>query len=247
MEIHDKTYTEFKNLFSKSIPSNFYQRALYEKNLIQSIQYSLKKNNLILRRTANNMNTFYVGNIADFETKADRYLTRSEDYEVLSNINNETNEKTLDISIKEMIDSMNTLLEKLKTHKAIKADLYQQLVADPISVITSRSSTTWKIGKYLNQLLQPFTDKILHSTTFADETDFIRKLNHYANTERRLRPTTLFCTIKITNFYTLEEHQNMLDVIGYFLHDNLATNKLESLLIQTIRNLLYLFLYNNIF
>ncbi|CAF4276244.1 unnamed protein product, partial [Rotaria sordida] len=65
-----------------SIPSNFYQRALYEKNLIQSIQYSLKKNNLILRRTANNMNTFYVGNIADFETKADRYLTRSEDYEV---------------------------------------------------------------------------------------------------------------------------------------------------------------------
>ncbi|CAF4393517.1 unnamed protein product, partial [Rotaria sordida] len=75
----------------------------------------------------------------------------------------------------------------------------------------------------------------------------IRKLNHYTKAERRLRPTTLFCTIKITHFYTLDEHQNMLDVIGYFLPDNLATNKLESLLIQTIRNLLYLFVYNNIF
>ncbi|CAF3995631.1 unnamed protein product [Rotaria sordida] len=215
------------------------------------------------------MNTSYVGNIAAFETKAGRYLTSSEDYEVLININNETNEKTLDISIKEMIDSMNSLLEKLKTHKAIKDDLYQQLIADPkkvkipylyflpniskendislVPIITSRSSATWKIGKYLNQLLQPFADKNLHSTTFADGTDFIRKLNHYANTERRLRPTTLFCTIKITNFYTLDEHQNMLDIIGYFLQDNFATNKLGSLTIQTIRNLLYLFLYNNIF
>ncbi|CAF4324694.1 unnamed protein product, partial [Rotaria sordida] len=134
MEIHDKTYREFKNLFFKPIPSNLFQRALYEKNLIQSIQYSLKKNNLILRRTANNMNTFYVGNVAEFETKADRYLTRSEDYEVLININNKTNEKTLDISIKEMIDSMNSLLEKLKTHKAIKDGLYPQLIADPKKV-----------------------------------------------------------------------------------------------------------------
>ncbi|CAF1279138.1 unnamed protein product [Rotaria sordida] len=269
MEIHDKTYQEFKNLFSKPIPSNLYQRALYEKNLIQSIQSTLKKNNLILRRTANNMNTFYVGNIADFEKKADRYLTRSEDYEVLINITDETNEKTLDLSIKEMIDSMNSLLEKLKTHKAIKDDLYKQLIADPnkiklphlyflpnisnendislVPIITSRFSATWKIGKYLNQLLQPFTDKILHSTTFVDEIDFIRKLNHYVNTEHRLRPTTLFCTIKITNFYTLDEHKNMIDVIGYFLQNNLLTNKLESLTIQTIRNLLYVFLYNNIF
>ncbi|CAF4354471.1 unnamed protein product, partial [Rotaria sordida] len=39
----------------------------------------------------------------------------------------------------------------------------------------------------------------------------------------------------------------MLDIIGYFLQDNFATNKLGSLTIQTIRNLLYLFLYNNIF
>ncbi|CAF3934742.1 unnamed protein product [Rotaria sordida] len=269
MEIQDKTYQEFKNHFTKPIPSNLYQRALYEKNLIQSIQYSLKKNNLILRRTANNMNTFYLGNIADFEKKADRYLTRSEDYEVLMDINDETNEKTLDLSIKEMIDSMNSLLEQLKTHKAIKDDLYKQLVADSnkiklphlyflpnisnendislVPIITSRFSATWKIGKYLNQLLQPFANKILHPTTFVDETDFIRKLNHYANTERRLRSTTLFCTIKITNFYTLDEHKNMIDVIGYFLHDNTAANKLESLTIQTIKNLLYVFLYNNIF
>ncbi|CAF5112861.1 unnamed protein product, partial [Rotaria sp. Silwood1] len=39
----------------------------------------------------------------------------------------------------------------------------------------------------------------------------------------------------------------MIDVIGYCLQDNLVTNRLEPLNIQTIRNLLYVFLYNNIF
>ncbi|CAF3196091.1 unnamed protein product [Rotaria sp. Silwood2] len=219
--------------------------------------------------TADNMNTFYVGNIQDFETKADKYLTRSDDYKVLININDENNEKSFNGALKEMIESMNSLFEKLKTHKAVSDDLYKRLVADLskiklpylyflpniskengislVSIITSRSRATWKIGKYLNQLLRPFADKIVQSTKFTDDTGFIQRFNHYANTERRLRPTTLFCAIKITNFYTLDEHQNMIDVIGYFLQDNLASNKLESLTIQTIRNLLYLFLYNNIF
>ncbi|CAF2863675.1 unnamed protein product [Rotaria sp. Silwood2] len=215
------------------------------------------------------MNTFYVGNIQDFETKADKYLTRSDDYKVLININDENNEKSFDGALKEMIESMNSLFEKLKTHKAVSDDLYKRLVADLskiklpylyflpniskengislVPIITSRSSAAWKIGKYLNQLLRPFVDEILQSTKFTDDTDFFQRFNHYANTERRLRPTTIFCAIKITNFYTLDEHQNMIDVIGYFLQDNLATNELESLIIQTIRNLLYLFLYNNIF
>ncbi|CAF3104674.1 unnamed protein product [Rotaria sp. Silwood2] len=269
MEMQDKNYKAFNDIFSKPIPFNLYERAIYEKNLIQSIQYSLKKNNLILRRTADNMNTFYVGNIQDFETKADKYLTKSDDYKVLININDENNEKPLDGALKEMIDSMNSLLEKLKTHKAINDDLFKRLVVDPakiklpylyflpnvskenditlVPMITSQYSATWKLAKYLNRLIRPFADEVLCSTSFTDETDFIRKFNHYVNTERRLRPTTLFCSIKITNFYTLDEHQNMIDVIGYFLQDNLATNKLESLTILTIRNLLYLFLYNNIF
>ncbi|CAF3677425.1 unnamed protein product [Rotaria sp. Silwood1] len=269
MEIQDTIFKEFKNCFSKSIPSSLSQRALYEKSLIQSIHSAFKKHHLILRRTADNMNTFYIGNRQDFEAKADQYLTRSEDYRVLININAENNDKPLDVALKDMIDSMNTLVEQLKTHKAIKDDLYKRFIADVtktklpylyflpniskesgislVPIITSHQSATWKIAKYLNQLLQPFVDKILHSTTFADETDFIRKFYHYANTERRLRPTTLFCSIKITNFYALDEHQHMIDVIGYCLQDNLVTNRLEPLSIQTIRNLLYLFLYNNIF
>ncbi|CAF2819302.1 unnamed protein product [Rotaria sp. Silwood2] len=269
MEIQKKIYDLFKNLFSKSIPSNLYQRAIYETNLIQSIQTSLKKNNLILRRTADNMNIFYLGNLQEFETKADQYLARSEDYDIVFNVNDVNNEKPLNVALNEMIESMNSLLQQLKIHRAISQDLYERFIADPnkvklpylyflpaisnekcmslVPIVTGQYSATWKIAKYLNQLLRPFADGILRSTTFAEETDFIQQLNRYATTERRLRPTTLFCSIKITNFYTLDEHQNMIDTVGYFLQDHLVNNKLESLTVQTIRNLLHLFLYNNIF
>ena len=49
MEVQKKVYDEFKHLFSMSIPSNLRERALYEKELIQSILSSLQKNNLLLR------------------------------------------------------------------------------------------------------------------------------------------------------------------------------------------------------
>lgn len=38
----------------------------------------------------------------------------------------------------------------------------------------------------------------------------------------------------------------MIATIGYFLQDNLATNKLENVSIATIQNLLQLYLYNNV-
>jgi hypothetical protein len=87
----------------------------------------------------------------------------------------------------------------------------------------------------------------MQSTIFYDETDFMRKLNHYARTERRLRPTTLFCTIQISNFHTLVSHKSMVEIVGYFLKDNLSTPKLKTISITTIQNLLQLYLYNNIF
>ncbi|CAF5172510.1 unnamed protein product, partial [Rotaria magnacalcarata] len=116
-----------------------------------------------------------------------------------------------------------------------------------VPYITSKHSPTWRIGKYLNELLRPFVDKNLSTTTFRDELDFMRKLNDYVYVERHLQPTTLFCSIRISNYYTLDVHKSMIDTVGYFLEDNLVTNKLEQVTIQTIKNLLHIFLYNNVF
>ena len=113
--------------------------------------------------------------------------------------------------------------------------------------IAAQCSATWKIGKYLNQLMRPYVEKTLTETSFRDESDFIEKLNHYVYKQNRLRPTTVFCSMKITNFYTLDNHEKMINKVVFFLQDSLLSNKLERVAILTIKNLLYLFLTNNIF
>ena len=91
------------------------------------------------------------------------------------------------------------------------------------------------------------TDQPLQSTTFYDEFDFIQKLNHYVFKERHLQPTTLFCSIKMTNFYTLDTHQHMIDTVISFIDDYIDKSKLPKISLMTIGNLLHLFLFNNIF
>lgn len=113
-------------------------------------------------------------------------------------------------------------------------------------MVTHRSATS-KIASYVHRLLRPLVSKVLKATTFRDEADFMRKLHYYTYTQAALKPKTLFCTIHITNFYTVASHETMIATVGYFLQDNLATNKLDHVSIITIQNLLQLFLYNNIF
>ncbi|CAF4805660.1 unnamed protein product, partial [Rotaria socialis] len=66
------------------VPSKIEQRGLHKKHLVQSIRFAFDKQNLILRRTADNKNTFYLGNRKEFEAKANDYLMKSHDYIVFS-------------------------------------------------------------------------------------------------------------------------------------------------------------------
>ena len=59
-----------------------------------------------------------------------------------------------------------------------------------IPVVVSKHGPTWKIDHFINDILQLFLTKILQPTSFRDEVDLIRKLNQYAQKERRLHPTT---------------------------------------------------------
>ncbi|CAF3619642.1 unnamed protein product [Rotaria socialis] len=83
LEIQQKISDQFTDYFSVSMPSNLHQRVLCEDRLILSTRYSLEKNNLILRRIADNMNSFYLGNLQEFQTKAHDYFSKSDAYNVL--------------------------------------------------------------------------------------------------------------------------------------------------------------------
>ncbi|CAF4709716.1 unnamed protein product, partial [Rotaria socialis] len=137
---------------------------------------------------------------------------------MLSNKDKGNDGQQWETELKQMVESLNLLLESLKNHKAVSIDLYNRLLVDASKVklpylyflpdvskeneislvpyITSQHSATWKIGKYLNELLRPFVDKNISSTTFRDEPDFMYQLYDYIFTKRELSSTTLFCAIK---------------------------------------------------
>ncbi|CAF1316459.1 unnamed protein product [Adineta steineri] len=265
MQINTKMFNEFKEMFSITIPMIYQERAIYERNLVQSIRSSLNKNHLILRRTADNTNTFYIGNRIDFELKANDYLLHSDAIEYITDT--ESNPQWRN-EFQEMVNSMNKLLDQLKQNKSIDYDIYNRLVIDINKVqlaslyflpdiskeneislvpyIVKQQNPTTQIGLFLQQILRSFVDKVLESTTFRDDIDFIQKLNGYIKKQYRLTTQTIFCTIEITNFPTLDNHMNMIDIVGSFLHDYMGKNKLK-LDIMTIRNLLYIYLNNNNF
>lgn len=138
MEIQKKSYDLFKDLFSMPLPSYLQQRALYERQLIHSIRSCLTANDLILQRTADHMNTFCVMHRQDFERRIARYLAMSEDYKCIlnptENQSNPSTTKNYQNDLKDMIESMNLLLESLKNHKSIDKDTYNKLLIDPRKV-----------------------------------------------------------------------------------------------------------------
>lgn len=80
-------------------------------------------------------------------------------------------------------------------------------------MIVSQYSAQSKIARFLNRLLRPFAEEHMQSTTFQNESNFMQKLQYYVHKEPQLRSTTTFCTIKITNFYTLDQHESMINKV----------------------------------
>ena len=106
---------------------------------------------------------------------------------------------------------------------------------------------TWKLSEYLYNLLQPFVRKIIGEISVQDDTDFIRKFQHYYQVDKRLQTTTQFATIKITNLYAIYSIDEMFDLLSFFLKDNFHVDKPADLSIPTIIKLLDLFLRYNFF
>jgi len=129
MFINKEIKDAFINAFSLVLPSSLYQRALYEKQLVQSIREHLKANHLILRRLANQRNVFYLGNMKDFQEKANEYMTKTDIFEFCEAID-ETNLHKTHEYLNQMIKSLNAEVETIFQNKKIYKDLLQKLHID---------------------------------------------------------------------------------------------------------------------
>ncbi|CAF2761252.1 unnamed protein product [Rotaria sp. Silwood2] len=194
----------FNESFLQSMPSILEERALYEKQLIQSIQYYLKKDQLMLRRTADNMNTYYLGRLDEFNEKSNDYIQNSTCYELIGTIDEIHTEQQ---HLNEIILSINSQLEILYERKLINRDHLTQWNIDKKSTInlpylyflpetnedvhisvqprltSYRHCPIYILATYLDQLLRPLFNSFSRSTTCLNGFDFMQKLKHYYFTQ----------------------------------------------------------------
>ncbi|CAM4946829.1 unnamed protein product [Rotaria socialis] len=261
----------YTSTFSLPLPIGLYQRALYEHNLIQTIQEQLKHYDLILRRTADQRNVFYLDDRSHFEQKSHEYMEKTNIFqlcELIDKQNIQSQQEYLTKTINSLNQDLEMIVGDRKKFKDILnricgkieqtnlpylyflPDISQRennLLLQP--VIASQKSATSRLASYLEQSLRPMIQAFISSNIFRNGTDFIQKLNQYFEDDngKRLRSTTKFVTIKILNFPHMVSHDIMLNAFQDFLRDYIIVPDIENLSLGKIFRLTSVFLHNNRF
>ena len=282
MNFQAEAFKLFENLYALPLPSDIHQRAIYEQKFVRSVQCTLKRNHLLLRRTADQQNTFYLGRMQDFIHLSNQYMANHTDtYSILFDLD-EMTVQDVQQQLQTRYLALNSELDKLiqekrlnsVTHPKLRLKMehvklpylyflpeipagHSSLQVQPM--ISAHHSMTSKIAQFLKQVLRPLLLHDRSRTTRINEADFMKKLlSHTTSQEHRLAPTTLFATIKITNFSTMASHESILRRLEYFLFDHTVTNKvsyatlkalnlLQSVSIDTLKKLTDFYLKNNLF
>ncbi|CAF4274256.1 unnamed protein product, partial [Adineta steineri] len=121
----------YVNMFSTSLTSTIGERAKYEKELVQSIQIYLQENNLILRRTTDQRNNFYLGNRKDFEDKANEYIMKTDDFEYCQDVN-EANLRQTYKYLNDIVRSINSNIEKMFDSKKVKDKNLKEIIENQL-------------------------------------------------------------------------------------------------------------------
>ncbi|CAF1336936.1 unnamed protein product, partial [Rotaria sordida] len=239
MNFEEEIQLAFNESFLGPLPTVLEHRAFYEKQIIQSIRHHLNKDRLILRRTADDKNTYYLGQLDELQQKSNEYIENSNSYEFIGIINEiNTEEKYL----KEVIQSIDTGLEKLYQRKLINKDYQMKfsiskktnvklpyvyflprkdqednLLVEP-RFSSYRRSPIFALASYLEEILCPLYENHSQSTTFLNSGDFMQKLDYYCTQQQfLLKPTTNFATFKIHNLHMNVSHSSLLRALGTFL------------------------------
>ncbi|CAF3347698.1 unnamed protein product [Rotaria sp. Silwood2] len=250
------------------MPPMLEHHALYEKQIIQSIKYQLNKDHLILRRTADDKTTYYLGHLDEFQQKSNEYIENSNSFEFIAIINENHTEQQ---QLKEVIQSLDVEFDKLYQRKLINKD-YQMKFSmgkktnikllnvyflprkdqDDNLLVEPRFSSFKNtpidiLANYLESILRPLFENYSRSTTFLSGGDFIQKLDYCCKQPNVLQPQTNFVTFKIHNLSMDVSHASLLRALGTFLVSPLVDNLFYKLSSQGIEELMALVLKNIFF
>ena len=260
----------FQSSFSVAVPPALQRRAIHENELVHSMLDRLNNDQLVLRRMADESNTYYMGDIDDFHRRSQAHLQTSNYYELIGTIDDD-HHHSKEQHIHDIVQSIDQDLEKLYEKKLIPQEHLAKLKVsqrtkielpslyflphlhreEPL-VVKPRLSSCLRcpvesIARYLHQLLRPLFDTYAQSTTFTSGGDFMQKLEHYGIQEESLLPRTQFATIQLDDVHSRVSHADILTALNRFLVSPMVTGRHQRLTSEAIEELVALVLRHQVF
>lgn len=240
---------EFVKAFTLPIPAEVEKRVFYEKQVIQSIRHQLQQDNLILRRTCDEYNTYYLSDRVEFQMKCSEYMEdHTQCFFKIDGMDENISETQ---HLIEMTKSINSTLNQLELKYIISMEYldkfrirdsttlqlpYLYFLPEPnldLSVqprfSSWNNSPIYPLATFLNQILRPLFDKYMEDTRLIDGTDFIEKLQHFSLNKRSFTPTTRFVIYELHHLFLRITHEDLLGILKRILNRDLAGKRYNGL------------------
>lgn len=233
--------------------SNMKKKRNYNR-IVKRLKHKFRSHNIIVQKT-DKSKVFHLGQLRDYQNKADEYMKKTNAYQCLGvnnplpNLIERTNRYLLDLRLAKWINQKQYEQLSIKPHETELAHLYYlpktHKAGVPLRpIISGLKHPTIKISKYLDGLLRPLFDQMAADTTVSSGSEVIKKLYEWST--NNLRQETIFCTIDVVDLYTMIPQAEGVLAIKKML-DYLNLKQVGGLKIETIIRLSRFVMNNNYF
>ncbi|CAF1365937.1 unnamed protein product, partial [Rotaria sordida] len=222
--------------------------------LVKRLKHKLKLTNIIIRKS-DKSKVFHLGKLEDYRKKSEEYMEKTEAYKCLGTIDplpdliQRTNNYLLNLRLAKWITQKQYETLCINSNEVELAHLYYLPKAHkpgtPLRpIISGLKHPTIKISKFLDELLRLLFDKIASETTVTSGFELVKQLQKWS--KDNIRQGTLFCTIDVTDLYTMVPQTEGVLSLKKML-DHLKLKQVGGLKIETIIRLSRFVMQNNYF
>ena len=134
MKFQSEVQSCFNESFSIALAPAIHEQASNEKRLVRSIRRQLEKDELVLRRTADNNNVFYLDQIDRFERDTVRFIIGSKAYKIIEMVDERRYDAQERQCVIDIINRFNTALESMVQMKRLSSEQMSKMQAKQSNV-----------------------------------------------------------------------------------------------------------------
>ncbi|CAF4466736.1 unnamed protein product, partial [Rotaria sp. Silwood2] len=222
--------------------------------LVKRLRHKFRLANVIIRKS-DKSKVFHLGRTEDYQKKSEEYMAKTQAYQCLGTIDplpdliRRTNKYLLNLRLAKWITQKQYELLFIKPDEVELAHLYYLPKAHkpgtPLRpIVSGLKHPTVKISKFLDNLLRPIFDKMASKSTVTSGFELVKHLQEWSKIN--IRQETLFCTIDVTDLYTMVPQIEGVLSLKKML-DYLKMKQIGGLKTETIIRLSRFVMQNNYF